>query len=123
MTRDIYDTVQSVHKHKHKHIKTNKTMRQFTLIELNGIYDIICAFCIYNPIIPIINDLHISLFRKELMTPLTKRIMAQWILLYGIIRLTHSYHKNPTLVTATYIIEGTTFLSEMIIYSTIDKTK
>jgi hypothetical protein len=94
------------------------------LVEMNGLYDILCACCILKILnIPLINDLHTALFRNEVLTPLTERFMAHWILLYGIVRLTYSYHKSTPLVCSTYALEAATFINEMVIYSTIDETR
>ncbi len=59
-----------------------------TLVRLNGLYDLLCGACLLNFLqIPILNRLHIGMFHPTLTNPLSSRLLAYWIITYGMVRL------------------------------------
>ena len=50
-----------------------------TIIFLNGIYDLICGFFFLN--------IHQFVFKEEFRNDIMKRILAYWLITYGIIRI------------------------------------
>jgi hypothetical protein len=91
----------------------------FTIIKLNGIYDILCAMCILKIIdIPIVGNLHLQMLYRTHpeLNPLVERFFAYWIFTYGIIRLGDC----KTLIPYSYYIEAA-FITNEIIHQTMDK--
>ena len=89
-----------------------------TIVEINGLYDILCAISILHMInIPILNDLHLSMITVE-RTPLSDRYFAYWIFTYGMIRLSD----DDYLVAMSYYIEALLILNELL-KSSIDPIK
>jgi hypothetical protein len=99
-------------------------MRNSTLkyiIQINGIYDILCALCILRVIyIPYLNNLHLSMM-KHYSLPLTNKIhthdiqlferfFSYWIFTYGVVRLGNNYK----IVSYSYYIEAVFFTNEYI---------
>jgi hypothetical protein len=81
-----------------------------TIVEINGLYDILCAISILHMInIPILNDLHLSMITVE-RTPLSDRYFAYWIFTYGMIRLSD----DDYLVAMSYYIEALLILNELL---------
>jgi hypothetical protein len=72
------------------------------IINLNGIYDILCALSILKIInIPILNNLHLSMIKTSDRKLINERFFAYWIFTYGIIRTSNCNY----LITCSYYIE------------------
>ena len=80
-------------------------IKQFVYI--NGIFDIVMAIGILSNI-PILRSIHLSFLKNY--DDRHRRLMAYWILNYGIIRLLST---NMTLVQLSYVLEGAAYLIEM----------
>lgn len=89
-------------------------------------YDILCGCCLIGFCkIPILEDLHVSMFREILqLDSLTKRFIGYWICTYGIIRLhlglyivQNITNEIPDVITnviaMTYAIEAVVFTNEL----------
>jgi hypothetical protein len=61
----------------------------YSIVFLNGVYDVFCAFCILSHSKSIFSKLHVNLFKEKYTreNPVLGRILAYWIFLYGLIRL------------------------------------
>jgi hypothetical protein len=61
----------------------------YSIVFLNGIYDVFCAFCILSQSKSIFSKLHVNLFKEKHTreNPALGRILAYWIFMYGLIRL------------------------------------
>lgn len=80
----------------------------YKIFVINGIYDILCALTILDVVkIPILQDLHLSMFREEL-NNISKRMFAYWIMTYGFMRLSN----NPYIIYQSYLLEALFFLNE-----------
>jgi hypothetical protein len=94
------------------------------LIFLNGIYDILCGFSILKLIdISLLSKLHLNMFINKF-SDQEKRLLAYWIITYGLIRLFGSLNYFilvKFLVSITYIIEAVVMYNECFIHKTIDK--
>lgn len=95
----------------------------------NGIYDIICAFSIlyYNKN-NIFSNIHINIFKleEEKNNPLVRRLLAYWILTYGMIRLFSSFYNNKDIYiisALTYFIEAFCFEYECLINNNTNSYK
>ena len=95
------------------------------IIFINGIYDILCALSILGYInIPILNNLHLSMFieydrRQNQKQKLFERILAYWIFTYGIIRISG----NSFLISLSYYMESIFIANECLINRTIQLDK
>lgn len=100
------------------------------LLIINGIYDILCAFSIlYFSNIPILNffsSLHLNMFQnyKYKDELAINRILAYWILTYGIVRFIAGINNNNQtlqfIAALTYIIEALCFKHECIVNKTMN---
>ena len=89
-----------------------------TIVEINGLYDILCALSILHMInVPILNDLHLSMITVE-RSPISDRYFAYWIFTYGMIRLSDDYY----LIAISYYIEALLIFNELV-KNSIDPTK
>ena len=107
-----------------------------SIVALNGIYDILCSFsilllsccCWKIPISSHLSMLHLNMFEKEehRSNPVIQRILAYWILTYGIVRLAAGICKDMDsnnnnnisvciLAAITYFIEAFCFLCEILL--------
>ena len=98
------------------------------VIIINGIYDILCAISILKIVdIPVIKDLHLSMFTTMFTTMLKKRdnsedlerFFAYWIFTYGIIRIYSGYFKKYGLAEISYYIEAVFIMNESFINGTM----
>lgn len=86
------------------------------IILLNGIYDIICAISILwfsNPY-NYFSILHPKIFKNktDFENPIIRRLLAYWILTYGIIRV---FSPDINIIAMTYFIEAFCFEYERFI--------
>ena len=85
------------------------------IVFINGIYDILCAISILKIInIPILQTIHLQMFKNMNYDPLFERFLAYWIFTYGIIRLQYNL-----LVPYSYYIEALFIANECFIHKTI----
>ena len=89
------------------------------LIQLNGIYDILCAATMLKLCrIPILRKLHLGLLANyEHDNPVLERFFAYWVMTYGIMRLSG----HPLTIQASYFIEAFLFANECYIHRTIKR--
>jgi hypothetical protein len=81
------------------------------IVQINGIYDILCSLCILNIIhIPYLNNLHLSMFKNNEYDPIFARFLSYWIFTYGIIRV----FSNGNLISLSYLIEAIFFINECL---------
>jgi hypothetical protein len=87
---------------------------------LNGVYDVLCfAGILLN--VPVLGTLHAGVFIDE-PAPLTKRILAYWILTYGAIRVMAGVSEEPVITlaaAATYFIEAIAFEGENFVFGSV----
>jgi len=77
------------------------------LVKINGIFDIISGFgLMFN--IPYIGEIHISRLKKY--DKLHKRLLAYWVINYGIIRLMSN---NLNILEISYFLEAMFFVNEL----------
>jgi hypothetical protein len=88
-----------------------------SLVWVNGVYDIVCALSILFMPHTTLGTLHLSIFTCPV-EPLTRRILAFWLLTYGSIRVAHFKGKTQYLVTVSYLLEAIFFLSEYSVWHT-----
>lgn len=101
------------------------------VIFLNGIYDLFCGFAILffssNPYLAPIANLHPKIFKEAYRDDLTRRLLAYWIITYGIIRvLIIIGDKNKiiiALIIISYIIEILAYLNENYYHKTTYNNK
>lgn len=75
------------------------------LLIANGLYDIVCAVSILGSL-PVFSAIHASLFQEPLV-PVMARLLAYWILTYGVIRLYCGLVSgNKVLAIVSYVIEA-----------------
>ena len=125
---------------KNKNCYFNKSVIHI-IIQLNGLYDIICGLLIL--LFPYFNHLHYKLYKKhfifmieynnlsshnlsiQVSNNIIKRLLAYWIITYGIIRLLYINNSNLNksnkisnyIVLSTYIIEIIVWFNEYYIYN------
>lgn len=91
------------------------------IIFINGIYDIICALSILYFNNNYFSNFHIDIFKDEYKkNNVMNRILAYWILTYGIIRIFaifNNYYLN-ILIIISYLIEIFGFVNEEFFYKT-----
>jgi hypothetical protein len=91
------------------------------IIFINGIYDIICALSILYFNNNYFSNFHIDIFKDEYKkNNVMNRILAYWILTYGIIRIFaifNNYYLN-ILIIISYLIEILGFVNEEFFYKT-----
>jgi hypothetical protein len=56
------------------------------VVFVNGVYDVVCFLGIMLAL-PVFGSLHIGVFKPNELSPLAERILAYWILTYGVIRV------------------------------------
>ena len=85
------------------------------ILIINGLYDIICAFSIlhFNNN-NIFSSIHLNMFvlEEHKNNFLIKRLLAYWILTYGIIRTIIGFYSNKSfyfIASITYFIEALCF--------------
>lgn len=101
------------------------------VVFMNGVYDILCAFGIlFQPNILVFSKfakLHPTMFSDEAYQkhPILRRILAYWILTYGLIRIAIIRHDIAidVLVATTYLLEASAFAFEDIAHSTTQRYK
>lgn len=82
---------------------------------LNGVYDVACWAGILADA-PVISSLHTELLGAGACThsPAARRILADWILTYGLVRIMAGAHKSNVPMRAcaalTYVVEGLAWL-------------
>ncbi len=85
----------------------------YRLIQLNGIYDIVCALSLLNHI-PYLSYLHLNMIKyHHYKNKLFERFFAYWIFTYGVIRIYGDYR----LIAYSYYLEAMFILNEYIIKS------
>ena len=91
----------------------------------NGAYDIACACSIlWMP--GLLSDLHASMFQDEahVHNPVIRRLMAYWVLTYGVVRAAAGFQRELYVVGAlTYFIEAFCFQYESRIGGTVVRSK
>jgi hypothetical protein len=88
-----------------------------SVVFFNGLYDIACGVNILFAEHTFLAQLHPTIFKKSYHdNDLVKRLIAYWILTYGIIRLSIIYH-NP-IVSLSYFIEAYAIAFEHFVYHT-----
>ena len=82
----------------------------------NGVYDIACACSILwlHGVhgLDVLSDLHATMFQNEehVHHPVIRRLMAYWVMTYGVVRTTAGFQRELYLVGAlTYFIEAFCF--------------
>ena len=84
-------------------------------VKINGIYDILCALSILKIInIPVLEQIHLQMFKNMNYEPIFERFLAYWIFTYGIIRV-----KYNIFVPYSYYIESLFIANECLVYKTI----
>ncbi len=96
------------------------------VLSINGIYDILCCFSILFlseiPPFSYLSKLHPTMFAKEedMQHLVVRRLLAYWLLTYGIIRTAAGFSKKREDVldmcaAMTYFVEGFAFAYEAMI--------
>ncbi len=89
------------------------------IVFLNGIYDIICAYCIMFAPNTLMGSLHTSIFIDATkLAPLTCRMLAYWLYTYGGVRISIIYTDTKIIVASTYFIEAAVYAYETLAHST-----
>jgi hypothetical protein len=88
----------------------------------NGIYDIVCAIAIMFFPDTSMGRLHVDVFVAPMDT-ITQRMLAYWVLTYGIIRIAAVLHHHlvDRLIITTYLLEAVVFAVEALVYNTTHK--
>ena len=100
-----------------------------SIIFINGIYDLICGFTILffssNVYLKPIANLHPMIFKEEFRNDLIKRLLAYWIITYGIIRTAVIFKNNCIfiMIIISYFIEILAYSNENYFYKTTDNNK
>lgn len=82
----------------------------YRLIQINGIYDIICALSLLN-YIPYLRYLHLNMIKHHhYKNQLFERFFAYWVFTYGLIRIFGDYK----LIAFSYYLEAIFILNEYI---------
>ena len=94
------------------------------VVFVNGVYDVLCFLGIMLSL-PLIGSLHTGVFKPEELSPLLRRILAYWILTYGVIRiLPVSGDECITAAAAlTYFIETFAFECENLAHGSVIRYK
>lgn len=79
-------------------------------IHINGIFDIILGTGILLNI-PVLRHIHLSIFKQS--DPKHRRLLAYWILNYGIIRFFSLWSNYRLLIQISYLLEAISYLIEM----------
>lgn len=88
------------------------------LLIINGIYDLACACSILVFPVPVLSSLHTGMFTET--SPVTRRLLAYWILTYGSSRLAVGMTSGSCLVAAlTYFAEAFCFAHEHFVGRTL----
>ena len=83
------------------------------LLIINGLYDITCACAILfvsatarNSFI--FSSIHLNVFAHESIKnhPVVRRLLAYWILTYGVARLSAGVHRGFSIAALTYFVEA-----------------
>lgn len=95
----------------------------YTIIFINGIYDIICGFSIlFLAESNFFAKIHPSIFKDQyiIQNPLLNRLIAYWLITYGIIRTSIIYPSTVInqLVAISYFVEAYAFAYEHIYFKT-----
>lgn len=86
------------------------------IIQLNGIYDILCALCMLHIIdIPGLGSLHLSMLREKPIDAIMERFYGYWIFTNGVIRLSN----HVPLIIVSYILEGIFYWNELSTYDSV----
>ena len=91
------------------------------ILIINGIYDIICFFSILFKI-KFISRLHLGLFKNK-QELIVERLLAYWILTYGLIRLSTGIYNYKQIGSITYLIEAGCFEYELLVNNDLIKSK
>jgi len=96
----------------------------------NGVYDIVCACSILwlHEVhgLGILSDLHATMFQDEAHVhhPVIRRLMAYWVLTYGVVRACAGFQRELYMVGAlTYFIEAVCFEYESLVGGTVIRYK
>jgi hypothetical protein len=93
----------------------------YYIYKLNGLYDILCAISILGINIPIVKNLHLSMFLSDRKPDeMSQRFLAYWIFTYGIIRL---YSSENIVIAYSYYIETAFIANESLIKKTMYMNK
>jgi hypothetical protein len=85
----------------------------------NGVYDIICAIAIMFFPDTSMGRLHVDVFVAP-MDAFTQRILAYWVLTYGVIRMAAVLHHQTVdrVIVTTYLMEAAVFAMETLVFDT-----
>jgi len=93
----------------------------YYIYKLNGLYDILCAISILGINIPIVKNLHLSMFMNDREPDeMSQRFLAYWIFTYGIIRL---YSSENIVIAYSYYIEAMAIANESLVKKTMHMDK
>ena len=85
------------------------------IVKINGLYDILCSVSILKIVnIPILETIHLQMFKNINNYPIVERFLAYWIFTYGIIRLKYNF-----LVPYSYYIQALFVANECLVHGTI----
>ena len=106
---------------------TNLFIIRLVLVS-NGLYDLACAAAILWSHNTTLSKLHPKMFskRKHYENPVIKRLMAYWLITYGMVRLVAGFSSNSVLhlvAAMTYFIEAFCFEYENQIGRTMVTSK
>lgn len=101
------------------------------LVLFNGMYDLLCFMGImWFHSLPGFSSFHLSIFREEddRRHPLVRRLLAYWILTYGMVRVLagavdHESHALDAVAAMTYFIEAFGFEYELCVEETVIRSK
>ena len=101
------------------------------LVFLNGVYDFLCFLGImWFKRLPFVSSAHLRVFRSEedTVNPLTRRLLAYWILTYGTTRmlagaLEHDSYALDCAAAVSYLIEVFGFEYELCVERTVIRSK
>jgi hypothetical protein len=101
------------------------------VVFLNGLYDLLCfAAIMWLHWLPGFSSFHLNVFRDEddRRHPLVRRLLAYWILTYGVVRVlagavNHESYAMDSVAALTYFIEVFGFEYELCAESTVVRSK
>lgn len=95
------------------------------VVGLNGVYDIACSISIIAPCNNMLSVLHVQIFQDNVSTAgclLWHRIMAYWVLTYGMVRLASAVYCHRVLhalSAGTYLVEAMAYILEGFYFKTV----
>jgi hypothetical protein len=90
----------------------------------NGVYDIVCAIAIMFFPDTSIGRLHVDVFVAP-MDAITRRILAYWVLTYGVIRMAAVLHHQTVdrVIVTTYLLEAVVFAVETLVFNSTHRCR